>query len=59
MGIRAVRTGAQTLLASITVGATLADINWQYALSVTAVAMIASGLTSIITGLPEAPKEGE
>lgn len=57
--IRALRTGAQTLLSSITVGAALSDINWSFALSVTAVAMIASALTSVATGLPEVPKEGE
>lgn len=55
--IRAIRTGAQVLLSSITVGAALSDINWKMALSVTAVAMIASALTSIVTGLPEASKE--
>ena len=55
--IRAIRTGAQVLLGFITVGAALSDINWKYALSVTVVSMIASALTSIVTGLPEAPKE--
>lgn len=57
--IRAIRTGAQTLLSFIGVGAAMSDINWTMALSVTAVAMIASALTSVVTGLPEAPKEGE
>lgn len=57
--IRAVRTGAQVLLGFITVGAAISDIHWTYALSVTAVAILASALTSIVTGLPEAPrKEG-
>ncbi len=55
--IRAIRKGAQVLLGFITVGAALSDINWPMAFSVTAVSMIASVLTSIVTGLPEAPKE--
>ena len=55
--IRAIRTGAQVLLGFITVGTALSDIDWLTALSVTAVAMIASCLTSIVTGLPEVPRE--
>lgn len=55
--IRAVHTGAQVLSGFITVGAALSDINWKYALSVTAVAMIASCIKSIVMGLPEVPKE--
>ncbi len=56
--IRAVRTFAQTLAAFLTAGAALSDINWQYALSVSAVALIYSVLTSIITTLPEAQMDG-
>ena len=56
--IRAVRTGAQVLLSAITVGAALSDIDWVKALSVAAVAMIASMLTSIVTGLPESKIDG-
>lgn len=58
-GIRAIRTGAQTMLSFIAVGMAATDINWPTALSVTGVAMLASCLTSIVTGLPESPKEEE
>lgn len=51
-GVRAARTMAQTALGNITVGAVLSEINWQYVLSVSIVAGIASVLTSI-TGIPE------
>lgn len=56
--LRAIRTGAQTLLAMLTVGMSLTDIDWPKALSVTAVAMIISILTSIVTGLPESKIDG-
>lgn len=56
--IRAVRTMAQTALAAITVGATLDQIDWLTILSVSAVAGIASILTSIAgPALPETTKE--
>ena len=50
--IRALKTFAQTFLATITVGQAIAEINWIQALSVSAVAALASILTSIV-GLPE------
>ena len=53
--IRAIRTFAQTFVASLTVGASMADIDWKLAASVSVVAMIASILTSIATGIPEVP----
>lgn len=56
--IRAVRTWAQTALGMITVGATLAEIDWGYILSVATVSAIYSILTSI-AGLPEVQEEGE
>ena len=52
-GIRAIRTFAQTFVAFLTVGASMADIDWKLAASVSVVAMIASILTSIATGIPE------
>lgn len=51
-GIRALKTFAQVMLASITVGAAFSDINWVHILSVAGVACIASILTSV-AGLPE------
>lgn len=56
--IRAIRTGAQTALSLITVGVTIFDIDWISVLGVTAVAMIASALTSIVTDLPEVGFDG-
>ena len=56
--IRAIRTWAQTALGMITVGATLAEIDWSYILSVATVSAIYSLLTSI-AGLPEVTEEGE
>lgn len=50
--IRAVKTFAQAVIAGITVGVAISDINWKVLFSVAAVAMIASIFTSI-AGLPE------
>lgn len=52
-GVRAIRTFAQTFVAFLTVGASMADIDWKLAASVSVVAMIASILTSIGAGIPE------
>jgi len=51
-GIRAIKTFAQALLATIGTGVALWEVNWKYAFSVAAVAAILSLLTSL-TGLPE------
>lgn len=58
-GIRAAKTAAQTALSMITVGQAVMDVNWLNVLSVSAVAALASVLTSVV-GLPEAEnKESE
>lgn len=54
-GWRAFRTFCQTAAASITTGALIKDVDWIAVLSASAVAAILSFLTSIATGLPEAP----
>lgn len=58
-GIRAIKTVAQTAIASIGTAMVLTDINWAYVLSASAVAGILSILTSIVTGLPEVPTESK
>ena len=51
-GIRALKTFAQTIVATITVGSAINEINWLNVLSVSALAAVCSLLTSI-AGLPE------
>lgn len=56
--VRAVRTGAQVALSYLTVGMTIADVEWGTLLSVAVVAMVYSILMSLITGLPESKSDG-
>ncbi|MBQ5642303.1 MAG: hypothetical protein IIV13_00905 [Bacteroidaceae bacterium] len=52
--IRALRTVAQSAIATIGTAAVLGDVNWLMVGSAAALAGILSILTSIVTGLPEA-----
>lgn len=57
--IRAVRTMAQTALATIgTSAAILSDINWLNIVSAAILGGILSLLTSVATGLPEIDEKG-
>lgn len=52
MGVRAVKTFAQTLISLVTVGQMLDEVDWINAVSIAGTAAILSALTSI-AGLPE------
>lgn len=51
--IRAVRTVAQTAVASIGTAVALEEVNFKYVISASVLAGLLSILTSISTGLPE------
>lgn len=52
--IRAIRTVAQTAVASIGTAAVIEAVDWKFVVSASILAGILSILTSIATGLPEA-----
>ena len=57
--IRAIRTCAQTAIATIGVSAAMSDVDWLLVGSSALLAGILSLLTSVATGLPEVPEETE
>lgn len=54
--VRAVRTMAQTAIATIGVAAALEDVSWVYVMSTAVLAGVLSVLTSV-AGLPEVEQE--
>lgn len=57
--IRALRTAAQVALASIGSATVVAAVDWRLVTSTTVLAAVLSLLTSVATGLPEVPPEGD
>lgn len=58
-GIRALRTVAQTAIATIGTAAVLSEVNVRLVVSASLLAGILSLLTSIATGLPEVDDDSE
>ena len=56
--VRALRTLAQTAVATIGTSALISEVNWLTVASTAALAAVLSLLTSVATGLPEVDDDG-
>jgi len=56
-GVRAVKTVAQTAIATIGTAAVLGDVNWPTLVSASVLAGLVSIATSVVLGLPEVEAE--
>lgn len=56
--VRALRTLAQTAVATIGTSALISEVNWLAVASAAALAAVLSLLTSVATGLPEVDDDG-
>ena len=57
--IRAVKTIAQTAIATIGTSSVLSEVNWAVVVSASLLAGLLSILTSVVTGLPEVKEEDD
>lgn len=57
--MRAIWTAAETLLGFITIGVPIYQVDWKTAFAVTATAVAASVLKSILIGMPESARDDE
>lgn len=56
-GVRAIRTFAQTFVATVGSAALISQVNWAAVLSASVLAAVLSVMTAIATGLPEVKNE--
>lgn len=57
--VRALKTAAQTAIATIGVAEYMGEVNWVMVGSATLLASVLSVLTSVVVGLPEVDAEAE
>lgn len=56
VGVRAVKTVAQTFVAAVGTSAVMSEVDWRFVVSASILSGILSVATSVATGLPEVEK---